>query len=186
MNDNPTPPSEAPIPMDGHPGPQPDEAAGLEADPFQQLRTELEQAEARADDLHHRLLRVAADYQNYARRAEQNVVAARQQQLVDVARAMVPVFDHFERALEVNPQADTATVLQGVQMVRDELIRSMEAFGVQRMTAEVGELFDPNRHEALMRQPAEGVETNHVTMQLQPGYRLGEVTLRPVKVAVAP
>jgi molecular chaperone GrpE len=137
-------------------------------------------------ELKDRLLRSAADYQNYVRRAQQNVADAREQQLLEVAKALVNVLDHFDRALEVDPaKTTTQGLLQGVQIVRDELFKLLEKFGLKRIVATPGQDFDPLRHEALMRQPAKGIPPDHVAAQLQPGYVLGERTVRPAKVALA-
>ena len=142
--------------------------------------------EKERDELHERLLRVSADYQNYVRRSSQNVTAARDQQLIEIAKALITVLDHFDRALAVDPQKTTsASLLEGVQMVRDELLRALERLGIQRLNVKTGDAFDPNYHEALMRQPVEGVESDHVAEQLQPGYTLGEKTVRPAQVTVA-
>lgn len=143
--------------------------------------------QSQRDELQSKLLRSMADYQNYARRAQQNVAEAKQQQLMDVAKALVQVMDHFDRALEVDPQkTSTEALLKGVEMVRDELVKTLEKFGITRIEAKTGDEFDPQRHEALMRQPAEGVASNHVAAQFQPGYALGELTVRPAKVSVTP
>lgn len=146
----------------------------------------LEQLQQQRDDLESRLKRVSADYQNYIRRAQANVTTAQQQQLMDVAKSLVTVLDHFDHALQVDPEKTSPQkMVEGVQMVRDELLRVLQQHGVERIEAEVGEPFDPNRHEALMRQPTEEVEPDHVAAQLQPGYALQEKTVRPAKVAVA-
>lgn len=130
-------------------------------------------------------LRAAADLQNYAKRTGQNIADARQQQLMDVARALVVVLDHFDHALEVDPDSTSAdALLKGVRIVRDELLGSLERFGVKRFEVKQGEQFDPNRHEAMMRQAVEGLEPDRVAAQLQPGYMLDEKTLRPAKVSV--
>lgn len=142
--------------------------------------------EKERDELNDRLLRTMADYQNFARRAEQNIVGARDQQSMDIAKALVTVLDHFDRALEADPEkTSTADLMQGVAMVRDELLRTLQRFGIERVDVAAGDAFDPNRHEALMRQPSEDVEANHVTAQFQPGYMLRDKTVRPAKVAVA-
>ena len=138
------------------------------------------------DELHGRYLRLAADYQNFQRRAQLNVTTAEEQQAMSLARALVPVLDHFDRAMEIDAdKAKAADVLQGVQMVRDELLRALGRFGVQRMNPEAGEAFDPERHEALMRRPSDEVESGHVIQQLEPGYTLNDKTVRPAKVALA-
>jgi len=138
------------------------------------------------DELQSRLLRSMADYQNLARRAEQNVVIAREQALIDFARQLVTVLDHFDRALEVDPdKASVQSVLDGLNMVRAELMRALQQFGIQRLDVQAGEPFDPNKHEAMMRQETQEIQTNHVVMQLQPGYMIKDKVVRPAKVAVA-
>ena len=142
--------------------------------------------EKERDELNDRLLRAMADYQNYARRAEQNIVVARDQQSMDIAKALVTVLDHFDRALEVDAdKTSTAALLEGVAMVRDELLRTLQRFGVERLDVAPGDPFDPNLHEAMMRQASDDVESNRVTAQFQPGYVLRDKTIRPAKVAVA-
>jgi molecular chaperone GrpE len=72
-----------------------------------------------------------------------------------------------------------------VRIVRDELTRALATHGVQRIHPEAGEEFDPNRHQAVLRQAAEAIEPNHIVSVLQPGYTMGELVLRPAKVTVA-
>lgn len=145
----------------------------------------LSRLQSERDELESRLLRVSADYQNFARRAQQNVDAAVEQKLVEMARGLVTVMDHFDRALDTAESGEASGVLQGVTMVRDELLSTLNRFGIERLDVEPGTEFDPNKHEALMRQPSDAVESNHVTMQMQPGYVLGEKVIRPAQVGVA-
>lgn len=150
------------------------------------LNQAIEALRSERDELEQRLLRTAADYQNYVRRAQQNVETAREQQLIDMAKGLVTVLDHFDRALEVDPeQTAAADLLTGVQMVRQELLGMLRRFGVDRIEVEPGEPFDPNRHEAMMREKRDDVDSNHVTQQLQPGYVIQSKVIRPAKVGVA-
>lgn len=151
-----------------------------EADPWLALQSE-------RDDLFQRLQRLSADYQNFQRRSEQNLADSLQYARGDVYKTMIPVLDHFDTALSAPPQSDDAKALhKGVRIVRDELLKVMQQAGVERVEVKVGEAFDPHAHEALLRQPADGVAPNHVTMCLLPGYVYRGRTLRPAKVAVAP
>ena len=166
----------------------PEQGQGQE--PQQQQEQDQDQAmqalRKERDELENRLMRTAADYQNYVKRAEQNLKTAQQQQLMDLAKGLITVLDHFDRAMEVDPEQTSAKdVLSGVQMVRDELMRTLTNFGIERIDVQAGEAFDPNRHEAMMREQREDVDTNHVTQQLQPGYVLDEKVIRPAKVGVA-
>ncbi|HAI13094.1 MAG TPA: nucleotide exchange factor GrpE [Phycisphaerales bacterium] len=194
MNDKPTPNEEI------NPEQTPDEAAELNidqpvdeaAEPVEelsevdQLRLELDQTKQALADAEARVLRANADYQNMARRSIQNVNSARDEQIMSMGRELLTVMDQFDHALEIDPdKTDSAALLEGIQIVRDTLMRTFEGFGIKRLEVEPGTEFDPNVHEALMRQDADGIESNHVTMQLQPGYILKEKTLRPAKVAVA-
>ncbi|MEZ6190888.1 MAG: nucleotide exchange factor GrpE [Phycisphaerales bacterium] len=155
------------------------DGAPADADPLADMQAE-------RDALDDKLKRTIADYQNFARRAEQNIIVARRQQLIDVAKQLVTVLDHFDHAMAVDPEKiNAADLIKGIGIVRDELMRTLSSFGVQRLDVQAGEAFDPNRHEALMRQPGGEIESNHVTAQLQPGYLLNDVTIRPAKVSIA-
>lgn len=153
---------------------------------IEQLKLELEQTRQALADAESRVLRANADYQNMARRSIQSVHSARDEQTMSMGRELLTVMDQFDHALEIDPQkTDSAALLEGVKIVRDTLMRTFESFGIKRLEVETGTEFNPMIHEALMRQEVEGIASNHVTMQLQPGYLLKEKTLRPAKVAVA-
>ena len=147
---------------------------------------ELTQLRQQCAELNSKYLRTAADMQNFARRAAQNVADARQQQLMAVTRAMVAVMDHFDKALEVDPENTSAdALLEGMRIVRDELLGALEKFGVKRVEVKQGDQFDPICHEAMMRQAVEGLEPDRIAAQFQPGYVLEDKTLRPAKVSVS-
>lgn len=140
----------------------------------------------KCSDLESKLLRAHADYQNVIRRSHQEVSNAREHQLMAIAKDLLTVLDHFDHAVAIDPDKSSAQdVLNGVMIVRDELTRTLERYDIQRLTVEPGDEFDPNRHEALMRQPSEEHETNQVVAQLQSGYMIKDKTLRPAKVSVA-
>lgn len=172
---------------DATPTPEPEPELKSEPEPGPEPAEEIEALRRERDELNNRVLRLLADYQNLGRRAEQNVVVARDQQAMEMARALVGVLDNFDRALEVDPEkVASSDLLHGVSMVRDEMLRVLAKFDIERVDVKPGEPFDPNRHEAMMRQPApDGVESGHVTQQFQPGYMLKDKTIRPAKVGVA-
>lgn len=153
-----------------------DEAAALLAE----LKDELDKAvEARQ--------RALADFANFQRRAALNEQQAVRSGEASVVRSMLDVLDHFDLALDQDKSKITIDqLLGGVKIVRDELVRALESYGVARIAPNAGEEFDPNRHQAVLQQSAEGIEPNHVVLVLQPGYTMGETVLRPAKVAVAP
>ncbi len=104
-----------------------------------------------------------------------------------VVRSMLGVLDHFDLALEQDKsQLTVEQLLDGVRIVRDELVRVLDRFDVERIAPDTGDEFDPNLHQAVLQQTAEGVAPNHVVTVLQAGYTMGETVLRPAKVSVAP
>jgi len=139
------------------------------------------------DELFERLQRVSADYQNYIRRSNESAANSVELAKGDLAKQFITVLDHFDNALAKEPESDeTKALFDGVKIVRDELLRVLKGAGVEPIAVEVGDAFDPEKHEAMLRQPADGIKTNHVSMVMQTGYQQGQRTLRPAKVAVAP
>ncbi len=138
------------------------------------------------NELQGRLLRVSADYQNFVKRSQANLSISLEQQIMEVTRDLVTVLDHFDHALEVDPDKTTAgSLIEGMVIVRDELLRTLQRYGLEKIEVKPGEGFDPVRHEALMHQQVEGIASNHVAAQLQPGYAVKGKTIRPAKVSVA-
>jgi molecular chaperone GrpE len=177
-------PHASPPAADEHDDHMPDEPAAPDAEAPAQTDPALQ---AERDELYERLQRLSADYQNYLKRSAQNLADGVALARGDLLKQLIPVLDHFDNALAAEPASDEARSLHdGLRMVRDELLKVMHDNGVERIEPAVGETFDPERHEAMYRQPAEGVEPNHVTLAMQPGYLYGRRTLRAAKVAVAP
>jgi molecular chaperone GrpE len=136
-------------------------------------------------DLKEARLRAVADLQNTARRGVENEARARSQGVMGAARAIFPVLDHVDLALQ-QKGLSAEQAAQALAMLREELARSLEKVGVERIDPKVGQPFDPGVHEAVMKQAVDGVEPGCVSMAFQSGYRLGDSVLRPAKVAVQP
>ena len=143
---------------------------------------EAELAQAKGD-----VLRAIADFQNLQRRTAEQEPRVRLGAAGGVVRQVIPVLDHFDLALAQDPSRMTvAAAVDGLRIVRGELIKALERSGVELIQPKPGDAFDPHRAEAIMQAPAPGVGAGCVSMLLQPGYLLGETVLRPAKVAVAP
>jgi molecular chaperone GrpE len=153
-----------------------DDAAGV----IKQLQAELDEAiEARK--------RALADFRNYQRRAGESEQVALRSGSARVVKAILPAMDHFDLALMQNAKSMTVEqLMDAVKIVRDEFNKAIAAQGVERIEPQRGEPFDPHRHEAVMRQPMEGIEPNCVVNTMQAGYAMGDQVLRPAKVSVAP
>ncbi|HJN71847.1 MAG: nucleotide exchange factor GrpE [Phycisphaerae bacterium] len=139
-----------------------------------QLRLELHEAnEAK--------LRALADFKNYQRRSIENEARAVESGMVRVVRSILPSVEQMNLAIA---HGGDAAVVQGFQMALDELMKGLSECGVSTIAPETGDAFDPQMHEAMMRQEVEGVETDHVVSLMQTGFRLGDIVLQPAKVSV--
>ena len=76
-------------------------------------------------------------------------------------------------------------VVQGFQMARDALLQGLAECGVETIEPTVGDAFDPQMHEAMMQQDVEDMDTEHIAMVMQNGFRLGDIVISPAKVAVS-
>ncbi len=142
---------------------------------------------AQRDETRALLLRTAADHQNFQRRASNNEREAREMGVRGVVTSLIPLIDQFELALSQDPaRVPGESLLAGVRMIHEEFMRVLGGFGVAQIAPKVGDEFDPGDHEAMMRQPAEGVEPGRISMVMSTGYRLGDRVVRPAKVGVAP
>ncbi len=97
-------------------------------------------------------------------------------------KALLPVLDDLERALEAASKHEEATLDEGVELVARELREALEREGLEEITTDAR--FDPHVHEALLSQPSEH-EEGAVLEVLQKGYRLGDRVLRPARVVVS-
>lgn len=142
---------------------------------------------AQRDETQARLLRAAADHQNFQRRAANNEREAREMGVRGVVGSLIPLIDQFEMAMAQDPaKVSGETIVLGVKMIRDEFLRVLAGYGVAPIAPQVGDEFNPGDHEAMMQQPAEGVEPGCVSMVMSTGYKLGDRVVRPAKVGVAP
>lgn len=142
---------------------------------------------AKADEANQRYLRSLADFQNYQKRAMQNEQVARQSGIAAVVQNVASVLDHFDMALSHDPsKASAAQVMEGVRVIREELIKALQMTGVAVVAPKPNDEFKPGIHEAIMQQDAKGVEPGRIVATFQPGYTLGERVIRAAKVSVAP
>ena len=156
-------------------GPGPEDPAP-EVDPLVQLTAERD--EYLAD-----LQRLAAEFENYRKRAvrdQERVVAHANERLV---RELLPVLDDLNRALEAADRHEEAALVEGVKLVEQSLRNTLTKEGLVEI--ETDGLFDPHVHEALLAQPLDGAEPGSVLEVVQRGYRLGDRVVRPARVIVA-
>ncbi|AEW95674.1 MULTISPECIES: nucleotide exchange factor GrpE [Streptomycetaceae] len=124
------------------------------------------------------LQRLQAEYQNYRRRVERDRVSVREVAVANLLGELLPVLDDIGRA------RDHGELVGGFKSVGESLETVVAKLGLQQFGKE-GEPFDPLVHEALMHSYSPDVTETTCVQILQPGYRIGERTIRPARVAVA-
>jgi molecular chaperone GrpE len=148
----------------------------------------LAKAERERDEYLDLAKRTKADFENFRKRMSAEVLAAGGRGKAEVLRDVLPVLDDLERALQaagLDPEGDSEDGLaHGVLLVFRSLRDSLAKHGIEAVDP-TGERFDPNLHEALSAQPAEGVESGVVVETMQKGYRFGDQLIRPARVVVA-
>jgi molecular chaperone GrpE len=133
-------------------------------------------------ELEDKLLRVAADFENYKKRAAREraeYVAHANERLV---QDLLPILDDLERALAAAEQHEEAQLEEGVRLVHRSLAQLLQRNGVQEIATD-GK-FDPHVHEALLSQPSEAEEGSVIDV-VQKGYTLADRVVRPARVVIA-
>ena len=154
----------------------------LEGD-LEALQKQLEEEKAKTEDSYNRLLRLQADFDNYRRRTQTEKEEFFKYATESVMLALLPVLDNFQLALEAK-ENDPAKVVEGVEMIYRQMLDVLQKEGLSVIEALGGE-FDPEKHEAVMQEPAGDKEDNTVTQELRRGYCLKEKVIRPTMVVVA-
>jgi molecular chaperone GrpE len=147
------------------------------------VEQEEQQEESAAAPVDDRLLRLAADFENYKKRAareRQEYVAFANERLL---RELLPILDDLERALDAAEEHQEAQLEEGVRLVHRSLASLLERQGVKEISTD-GK-FDPHVHEALLAQPSEEAEQGDVLDVIQKGYKIGDRVVRPARVIVA-
>lgn len=145
------------------------------------LSAELKEAKdalAAQEDAYKRML---AEYSNYKRRTEQEKEQIGLFTKGELLKSLLPVLDNLERAATAPAGEEYKT---GMEMIIRQLEKTLVDMGLAEIEAENAP-FDPELHNAVMREDAEDVETETVTQVFQKGYRLGDRVLRPAMVKVA-
>ena len=134
---------------------------------------------------HDRLLRTTAEFDNYRKRTERERHEQADRLVSGLLLDVVAIVDDFERALGADAGGDAAAAYkQGVELIHRRLLDLLSRRGVAPIAA-VGRDFDPNLHQAVMTEAAEGRREGEVIDELRRGYMVGERLLRPAMVKVA-
>jgi molecular chaperone GrpE len=130
-------------------------------------------------------LRLAAEYDNFRKRATRERQEAGQRGQAELVKQLVDALDDLARFAHVDPSTvDAATVVQGADMVEKKLLKALTAAGLSVINP-LDEPFDPSRHEAVATEPALSPEDDHMISRVyQSGYQFGTQLLRPARVVV--
>ena len=146
------------------------------------LQAEIDKKDAELQEVNDRLMRLRADFDNFRRRTRQEKEELSAVVLQNFMTELLPLVDNFERALAAET-ADADLLRDGIVMVYNQFAAVLQKNGLEPIKA-VGEKFDPNFHQAVMRVEDTTKEDNTVVEELQKGYIVQARVIRPSMVKV--
>ena len=161
------------------------EAGSAEATetPEEDNAPEAENTEEKADDGNEKYVRLMAEFQNYKKRVAKEKNDIREYATEKLVMELLPVLDNFERALAASAEDDPAGYAKGMELIFTQMVTELQKSGLAEVEAE-GQDFDPTKHNAVMTEENEELESGKVSKVLQKGYALNDKVIRPSMVAV--
>ena len=145
----------------------------------------IEELQRQRDDYYDRLLRKAAEFDNFRKRTERERQALSEAAAADLIQDLLPLVDDLERALKADPGTEGAEAYRrGVELIHRQLTEVLRKRGVRPIEA-IGANFDPHFHQAVVHQPSAEHRDGEIIEEFRRGYMLGERLLRPSMVKVA-
>lgn len=142
-----------------------------------------EKAEEKADDGNEKYVRLMAEFQNYKKRVAKEKNDIREYATEKLVMELLPVLDNFERALAASAEDDPAGYAKGMELIFTQMVTELQKSGLTEVETE-GQDFDPTKHNAVMTEENEELESGKVSKVLQKGYALNDKVIRPSMVAV--
>jgi molecular chaperone GrpE len=136
------------------------------------------------DALQDRLLRSAAEFDNYRKRMDRERRELSEFAAADVLTDLLPILDNFERALQMPSGPGSESLRKGIELIHKQMLDVVRKRGVKPVEA-LGTIFDPNFHQAVIHEESADHREGEVMQEMQRGYMLGERLLRPAMVKVA-
>lgn len=133
---------------------------------------------------HERLLRTAAEFDNFRKRSRRDIEEAVSRGRTDVLTEVLPVLDSVDLALSSLGEDAPSGIVEGLQMIKRQFLSAVERFGVKPIESR-GRAFDPTRHEAVSQVHSDIHPAGQVVDEMRPGYLMGERLLRPAMVMVS-
>jgi molecular chaperone GrpE len=149
-----------------------------------QLKKQLEDMNAACSEMKDKMLRMAAEFDNYKKRTSREMDNIYLDAKCDTVKNILPIIDNFERALETGVCDSCVSYKQGVELIYKQLIDILASMGVEEIKA-LGEKFNPDLHNAVMHVEDENASANEIVEVFQKGYKLNERVIRYSMVKVA-
>ncbi|MWB76947.1 nucleotide exchange factor GrpE [Pseudooceanicola sp. 216_PA32_1] len=148
---------------------------------------ELDTLRAERDELRDRFMRALADAENARKRADKDRREAENYGGSKLARDMLPVYDNMKRALEAagGLGEDHAALLEGVELTMRELLNVFRKHGIEPISPEIGDRFDPKLHQAMFEAPVPETRAGDIIQVAAEGFMLHDRLLRPAQVGVS-
>lgn len=158
------------------------ESYTLTAEEFAAAKAHIEAITKEKDETVTLLQRIQADFDNFRRRNASIRLDSYEEGKRDTVKELLPALDNLERALDAIP-AENASVRDGIAMVQRQMLDSLKKLGLEEIENDCK--FDPNKHEAVMREKVDGKESGDIVVVFQKGYRMGDRVIRHCMVKVA-
>jgi len=154
------------------------------------IEAELEVLRAERDEFKDRLLRAMAEAENTRKRGERDRREAEAYAVTRLARDLLPVYDNLRRALDAAGESDgngepAQAVIEGVELTLRELVNVFSRHGIERISPQIGDPFDPQRHQAMFEAPVPSVPAGNLIQVMTEGFTIHDRLLRPAQVGVS-
>lgn len=149
---------------------------------------ELEALRVERDELRDKFMRALADAENSRKRADRDRKEAEMYGSTRLARDLLPVYDNLSRALQAIPDdsgSESAALIEGVELTLRELSNVMSKHGITTISPAVGDMFDPQLHQAMFEAPLPGTKAGQIIQVATEGFLLYDRLLRPAQVGVS-
>ncbi len=146
---------------------------------------EIEALRVERDEYRDKFMRALADAENSRKRSEKDRREAEHYGGSKLARDMLPVYDNLKRALESPTEEISAALLEGVELTLRELQNVFKKHGIEVISPEVGDTFDPQLHQAMFEAPVPGTKAGDIIQVSAEGFLLHDRLLRPAQVGVS-
>ncbi|MDB9966366.1 nucleotide exchange factor GrpE [bacterium] len=149
---------------------------------------ELDALRAERDDLKDKWMRALADAENARKRGDRDRREAENYGGSKLARDLLPVYDNLKRGLEAatdDQREVSAALIEGVELTMREVVNVFKKHGIEPISPEIGERFDPQNHEAMFEAPVPGTKAGDIIQVMTEGFMLHDRLLRPAQVGVS-